>query len=316
MTNKVSAILLLLVFSVFNTQAKTSVGWIYQCNEKARCSIFSYSNLKDNSSSSPKLNVYVLSFNRNGSIRIEELWDTNFHRKSFTYPLPVVLKINNINLVRNEYSGIIHEKYPIKIKFGDDVIVADNCSLKYCEYRKKRKINKIIAALKASQDLTIVRAMRESMESELIDQELFKIKPNNFFPLLVKLYSKPEPKINIKQLSANESLNLIASYISTNKLDVNVNDLAVKTNEKGIGYFVYSTRTILNGFKRNIIWFVADNKAMKLNAPTNLVTPTIPWPRDVIFEEDNNGRSLWEKTGFSRLDSTQEALEQVYGIKR
>ena len=76
---------------------------------------------------------------------------------------------------------------------------------------------------------------------------------------------------------------------------------------KGSGYFVYVKKTEYFGVKQNVVWYVIADKAMKLNSPSSLVTPELPWSRE-IYED-----SVWDRAGFSRFDATSEALSQVFG---
>ena len=83
---------------------------------------------------------------------------------------------------------------------------------------------------------------------------------------------------------------VIEKQIRKNKLGITKDDIAVASNSKGKGFFIYVPRIRFSGVERNIIWFVNGDKAVKLNGATNLVTPKLPFPQDAypaIFDGSN-----------------------------
>ena len=89
-----------------------------------------------------------------------------------------------------------------------------------------------------------------------------------------------------------------------NKLGITDGDIEVVENPHGEGRIAFVPMTRFHGVRRTIVWLVLEGQAFALNAPSKLVTPGLPWPREAPS-------GLWERTGLSPYNAT-EALESVW----
>lgn len=99
---------------------------------------------------------------------------------------------------------------------------------------------------------------------------------------------------------------LVAQNLKGNKFGVSVDELQTKPNPSGLGAFVWVPRTVFAGKERLFVWFVKDKVVLKLNSPTNDLTPTLPFPLDAPL-------SLWTDTGLSPYDCTSKGLKVAFG---
>lgn len=91
----------------------------------------------------------------------------------------------------------------------------------------------------------------------------------------------------------------------SNKLGVKASDLKVMKNPKGDGYLVYNPERVINGTERPQVWVVIDGQACATNSPTKLITPNLPWPRDV-------NPDMWARTGLD-MYSASDKIAIVFG---
>jgi hypothetical protein len=101
------------------------------------------------------------------------------------------------------------------------------------------------------------------------------------------------------------AIEVVASALGENKLEVDASALQSRPNPKGEGTFVYVPQTRFHGVERYVIWLVIDRQAFALNGATKgSVTPMLPWPREAP-------PGVWERTGLSPYSAT-EAIEIVF----
>jgi len=104
----------------------------------------------------------------------------------------------------------------------------------------------------------------------------------------------------------SQAIAMVAERIGTNKLNVTKDHLAAIKNPVGKGYFVYVPKTVFFGVKRNVIWFAGNGMAVKLNGPSDLVTPSMPWRREASY-------TVFDGSNLDDVDITQYGISVVFG---
>lgn len=111
------------------------------------------------------------------------------------------------------------------------------------------------------------------------------------------------PSLSESQQDAVDAVT--AAFDLDNKLGVRLDDLRVKDNPNGEGSIVYVERTNFFGLERYVVWMVVDSSAFALNSPSQMVTPSLPWPR-----EAKDG--VWEKTGIDKFSGASEVIKMIF----
>lgn len=306
-------ILLNIILLCFSTLASAKVekfrSWYYECTETNQCKIYTYFKIPKKVADDPDLHAYVLAVHPDSTITFEEVWDIGFHNEIRSEKLPVVYTISGYKVVQNNNPLDFHKDYPIHIKVGDMVVQSDRCG-SYCIFTANENIEKIVAMFLSSTNADVYRAYKDWKTGKPYDKMLATISLMGF----TKAYKKLSPKSNVgggakktKEIKPESAIDLIKENIKNNKLGVKGTDLLAKKNLKGDGYFVYVEKTKYSGYERLIVWYVIGDNAIKLNSPSSMVTPELPWPREI--HED----SVWGHAGFDKSDVTKEALRQVFG---
>jgi hypothetical protein len=114
-----------------------------------------------------------------------------------------------------------------------------------------------------------------------------------------------DKRIVVVEDVSKDAIELVARDMTTNELQIKVNDLVAKKNPTGDGTFVYVPKTNFDGVERRVIWLVNGNRAYALTGAAKLVTPNIITPAEV-------GDEVWAKTGINRLHCEDDAAKIVF----
>lgn len=308
-TIKLLGILFIFCSTIVSAKSQEFRSWYYECIKPNECRIYAYSKIPKAVDDDPDMHAFVLALHSDSTITFDEVWDTKFQKEISSDKLPVVYTISNYHVVHNTVPMRFGKKTPIHIKVGDIVVESDRCGI-YCTFSNKDKIKKLVNMFFTSSNAEVYVTYKDWKTGKPDDKKLATISLMGF----AKAYKRLDPKlINGDSIKKDEkttpelAISLIKANIKKNKLGAKGVDLLAKKNQKGDGYFIYVAKTNYYGYERLIVWYVIDNKAMKLNSPSSLVTPGLPWSRE-IYED-----SVWDRAGFSKFDATREALSQVFG---
>jgi hypothetical protein len=295
----------IVLFCISNTHASTEKydNWYFQFIDE-KCKIFTYVEIPKAVQDDPKVNCYVLSVRANKDIVLQQVYDIDFSRELFTDQTPIEYVIKNTKTVARQFHS--HGK-KIILKFDKHNEISSTPSRTdsdYCIF-KQQKAEKLIDLFKKKNKVVFIQEFIgwRTKQPEQTINAVFSLK--GFSQAYKRLMSTLDSKAHVASQQNNTTIispvNFIKKHIAVNnKLGITGKELRIKQNAKGDGVFVYVPKTY-------VVWFVVDDHAFKLNSPSSMLTPNLKWAR----EEKNS--LIWKKTGFKYLDTTEEALRQVFG---
>jgi len=302
----------IVLFCISNTHAITEKynNWYFQCIDE-KCKIFTYVEIPKAVKDDPKVNCYVLSVRANKDIVLQQVYDIDFHRELTSDQMPIEYVIKNTKTVAIQFHS--HGK-KITLQFDKHNEISSTPSqtnTNFCVF-KQQKAEELIDLFRKKNKVVFIQEFIgwKTKQPYQTTNAVFSLKgfSKAYNRLISTLDSKAHATSQQNNITIISPVNFIKKHIAVNnKLGITGKELRIKQNAKGDGVFVYVPKTEFYGVKRYVVWFVVDDHAFKLNSPSSMLTPNLKWAR----EEQNS--LIWKKTGFKYLDTTEEALRQVFG---
>lgn len=295
----VMSLLVLFPFTSSNAKGK----WINNC-EGSKCITLTYEREKTSGSGNPKFMAFVLSIHPEGHMRISQVWDEDFERKMYTTEPNVAYKIDGKNLVIARYSELPSFTKGLYIKVNNEKKYPDECISNACFFKSLETNSQVVGLLNGSGvTLTVYKATGLP-----VDVRLMTLSSKGFSNPYAKTKKSATKSALVRSLSADEALAVVGRHLNVyNKFSVSKSDLKITRNTLGKGYFIFVDRST----RRPIVWFSNNKNVMKLNGPTHVLTPQLPWPRDVQNELVGTSKDMWQGTGLTIGSITEQGLAQT-----
>lgn len=294
---------LLVLFPLSNIQAKGK--WLNNCDD-SKCSSLTYEREETTGSGNPEFMAYVFSIHPEGYMSIANTWDEAFERKVSTLKPKIMYQVDGYNLVIHMNTAIPEDPEKLYLTLNGTKKYPDKCVSNTCFFTKRETIDELVKYLNGSKKkVPIHRKFSESNK-----RLLMTLSSKGFTSVYAKTHKSAikDKKSKATFTAANALEAVKAKFKRYNKYSVSSNDLKVKNNSLGDGYFVYIDRSALS---RPVVWYANKNGAMKLNSPTHSLTPSLPWPQDIQNELVGTMDDMWKGTGLTIHNITEQGLAQT-----
>ena len=222
-----------------------------------------------------------------------------YHRKFYTNEMPVIAIIDGEKYVPNRSWFV--ESRPPKVSVGQDI---------FDDFEWKQDAQ-WVASVEASEKL--IDAFRKGVSAEVAftadGKKTAIISLSGFSAALdaATVVTKSSATASVTPQTDTQAVNEVERHLTKNVFGVTRSSLKPVKNPKGQGYFVYVPETRFPGieYERKFIWFVGNGATLRLNGATSILTPDLPWPRDVDWK-------VFEGAGVDQSNITEFGLSLAF----
>lgn len=260
------------------------------------CRIYTFIDVKQTGESEPVR--MFLEVTESSNIFLTALNTRGYHERFYSTNPPTYISLNHKDYV------------PVRFFFNENfpgVLSVDGKQVSYFTIQNSqikanpKDFDEIVKSLKCGKSATIeyssfLRGKGQKVSFSLVDfATTFDSIP-------------PSAAVSQKVIGQVNPIFILKPLLVGNRFNVSDLDLRVKNNPYGDGVFVYvpKTRYFDFGVKRLFLWFVKNNKALKLNGATHHLTPSLSFPQSASLH-------FWDGTGLNEENITSHGLKIGFG---
>ena len=258
------------------------------------CRIYTFIDVKQSGLSEPVR--MFLEVTESSNIFLTALNTRGYHERFYSTNPPTYISLNHKDYV------------PVRFYFNENspgVLSVDGKQVSYFTIQNSqikanpKDFDEIVKSLKCGKSATIeysslLRGKGQKVSFSLVDfATTFDSIP-------------PSAAVSQKVIGQVNPIFILKPLLVGNRFNVSDLDLRVKNNPYGDGAFVYVPKTRYFGVKRLFLWFVKNNKALKLNGATHNLTPSLSFPHSYSLD-------YWDGTGLNENSVTSHGLKIGFG---